>query len=264
MSALALSTYIYPKNPLVFVKQQAEKYRSQKNNIECIAEKHLATCIKLASLKDRATYVCPAIPRTEGFQLPVAPKINLLRQRFIQASMDRKAERDSKISVAGDAHREVLVDSLRCLLAAPSGEKAERDPHIKQVENKRERELTVEDLASRFDHWMKVFNHPDNRSHVQELFCWLYEDEGYEYIHDYRHFCQMAKKLSEMGYEILQIPSNKEFSDAYQKAKEYWSNPELRKDDFRNVLRERVKTTGLAPLADIVVDYATSLILEWE
>lgn len=117
--------------------------------------------------------------------------------------------------------------------------------------------MTVEDLASRFDHWMKVFNHPDNRSHAQELLCWLYEDEGYEYIRDYQHFCQMAKKLSEMGYEILQIPSNKEFSDSYQKAKEYWSNPEQRKENFRNAWRKELEKTGLGHCADNIIDIVT-------
>ncbi|HSW86628.1 MAG TPA: hypothetical protein VLG49_03915 [Rhabdochlamydiaceae bacterium] len=50
MSALTLSTYVQP-NPWVFVKQQAAKYASQKNNSECVVEKN--TPLEPQKLQDK-------------------------------------------------------------------------------------------------------------------------------------------------------------------------------------------------------------------
>jgi len=65
-----------------------------------------------------------------------------------------------------------------------------------------------------FDYWMKNYNHLGNMTHAEELLQWLYQNSGGKLIENYDEFTELAKRLSQMGYEIEEVPSQEQFAAA--------------------------------------------------
>jgi len=69
----------------------------------------------------------------------------------------------------------------------------------------------VNDLAEKFDHWMKNYNHPA-RSDRMHLLEWLVADRGADLTgEDYALFENLAAALSRMGYDTSSAPPKQAF-----------------------------------------------------
>lgn len=66
-------------------------------------------------------------------------------------------------------------------------------------------------IASRFDTWMKRYNHPE-QSDQMHLLDWLVADKGGTYTgEDYTVFEAIAEVLSQMGYKTMPPPTEGQF-----------------------------------------------------
>jgi hypothetical protein len=144
------------------------------------------------------------IKLVEALAWPVVSLIALLLLRLeIRRVVDAVAARAIKLT-AGGVSVELAAGQLQNQALSQEATEEEKIQRLRALE-------LAKGIASRFDTWMKRYNHPE-QSDQMHLLDWLVADKGGTYTgDDYVVFKALAEVLSQMGYETLPPPTEGQF-----------------------------------------------------
>lgn len=135
---------------------------------------------------------------------PIVFIITLLVLRVeIRRVVDAISARATKLT-AGSVSVELAAEELQNQALTQERTEEERIKRLRDLE-------VAKGIASRFDTWMKRYNHPEQTDQMH-LLDWLVADKGATYTgNDYAIFQALAEVLSKMGYQTLPSPSEGQF-----------------------------------------------------
>lgn len=144
------------------------------------------------------------IKLVEALAWPIVSLVALLLlRREIRSVVDAVAARATKLT-AGGVSVELAASQLQSETLMQQTTAEEKEKRLRALE-------LAKGIATRFDTWMKRYNHPDQTDQMH-LLDWLVADKGGTYTgDDYEIFKALAEVLSQMGYRTLPPPSEGQF-----------------------------------------------------